>query len=433
QWAAQDGLCVQRASMSLVEPPCDPAVGKPPASQALSDPTLYSQLVDAFSMRDWNAARDSGHDHFFNSFFKFDAVTSHHIGDMLADAAELAADDHVSYLELMLAPDGNRAIQLGERLGWTENFAQMRQKLLAGGLPEVIAAARRSLDEEEARMRQDLRCGQPGARPGCQLTLRYLYQVLRGLPPEQVFAQILTGFELSQADPRVVGLNLVMPEDWYVPMRDFHLHMKMVDYLHGLYPRVHISLHAGELWDGLVPPQGLSFHIRDSVETGHAGRIGHGVDVMRETDPTGLLQEMARRNVLVEICLTSNDLILGVRANEHPLPVYLQYGVPVALATDDEGVSRSDMNHEYLRAAESYGLGYRRLKDMARASLEHSFLPGPSLWKDARRFRLVDACAAYSPAKSTLSPACSRFLRSSERAQAQWREEEEFEKFEAKF
>ena len=47
--------------------------------------------------------------------------------------------------------------------------------------------------------------------------------------------------------------------------REFDLHMKMLDYLHGLYPKIHISLHAGELAMGLVPPEGLRFHIRESV------------------------------------------------------------------------------------------------------------------------------------------------------------------------
>jgi len=127
---------------------------------------------------------------------------------------------------------------------------------------------------------------------------------------------------------------------------------------------------------GLVPPEGLRFHIRESIERGGAERIGHGVAVMNEDDAVGLLREMAKKKVLVEICLTSNDVILGVSGDRHPLPVYMKYGVPVALATDDLGVSRSDMTHEYLRAVETYGLSYGELKKMARDSLEHSFLSG---------------------------------------------------------
>src|SRR6185437_11751615 len=195
-------------------------------------------------------------------------------------------------------------------------------------------------------------------KPGCEVQIRYLYQVLRGLTPEQVFAQIAMGFELASTDPRVVGLNLVMPEDWYIPMRDFDLHMSMIAYFRGAYPNVHITLHAGELAMGLVPPEGLSFHIRHSIEQGHAERIGHGVDVMNEHNAVDLLHEMAQRKILVEICLTSNDTILGIKGKDHPLPIYRKFGVPVALATDDEGVSRSDMTHEYLRAFETYNLSY---------------------------------------------------------------------------
>src|SRR5262249_50302658 len=158
------------------------------------------------------------------------------------------------------------------------------------------------------------------------------------------------------------------------------------DYLHGVYPNVHITLHAGELARGLVPPDGLRSHIRQSVQVGHAERIGHGVDIMEEDDAVTLLQEMARRNVLVEICLSSNDLILGVRGKQHPLGTYLKYGVAVALATDDEGVSRSDMTAEYIKAVTDHGLDYFQLKAMARASLEHAFLGGASIWKDPKRF-----------------------------------------------
>ena len=300
----------------------------------------------------------------------------------------------------MHTADGGQAAELGAKTGWSEHFPELRDKLLSGGLKDIAAATRAKLDDDEKKMRTRLKCGTAEAGPGCEVAVRYLYQVLRGLPPEAVFAQILLGVELASADPRFVGLNLVMPEDWYVPMHDFELHMRMLDYLHEIYPQVHISLHAGELAMGLVPPQGVTFHIRESVERGHAERIGHGVDVMNERDPLGLLREMARKQVLVEICLTSNDAILGIAGDDHPLPIYMKYGVPVALATDDEGVSRSDMTHEYLRAIETYDfISYRDLKRMARMSLEHSFLPGTSFWSDAKSFRTTSACAGQSGGK----------------------------------
>jgi adenosine deaminase len=301
----------------------------------------------------------------------------------------------------------------------------------------VVPATIQQLGRDVARMHEVLHCGTTQPSEGCNVQVRYLYQVLRGQAPAQVFAQILLGFELAQADPRFVGLNLVQPEDWYVPMHDFELHMRMLDYLHGVYPNVHISLHAGELAPGLVPPEGLRFHIRDSVRLGHAERIGHGVDITYEDGHEQVLKEMAEKHVLVEICLTSNDAILGVRGAQHPLKTYLDNKVPVALATDDEGVARSDMTSEYVRAVETYDfLRYKDLKRMARMSLEHSFLPGASLWADADRFRVVDACKDKDKDDDDhekVSPDCQKVLDGSERARMQWKLEGEFSKFEKKY
>jgi adenosine deaminase len=155
---------------------------------------------------------------------------------------------------------------------------------------------------------------------------------------------------------------------------------------------------------------------------------------MNEKDPIGLMKEMAARNVLVEINLTSNDEILGISGDEHPLPIYRKYGVPVTLSTDDEGVARSDMTHEYLRAAETYRFSYAELKGIARQSLEHSFLPGESLWAATKgSFRAESACAADSNGTEKPSPGCAKFLAANERAREQWKLEAEFAAFEKKF
>jgi hypothetical protein len=174
----------------------------------------------------------------------------------------------------------------------------------------------------------------------------------------------------------------------------------------------------------------LQFHVRDSIEKGHAERIGHGVDVMNEGRPFELLQEMAGRNVMVEICLTSNDVILGVRGLQHPLSEYMRAGVPVALATDDEGVARSDMTHEYLKGAEEQNLSYLQLKQMARTSLEHAFIGGASLWRDGKAFVPAKECGSEK-AGAQPSSSCQKFLDGSERARLQWKLEAEFRQFEA--
>ena len=435
EWASESALCVDRSTSKLMHASCDscePYKNKPSVRCAYQDHVLYNQLVDAWSMRNWHREEESGHDHFFATFDKFGPALENHIGEALAEVALRAAADRLQYVEVMHTADGAQAAILGDKIGW-DDFSKLRDKLLAGGMAEVVASVRGQLDSDEARKKEVLHCGTAQAAPGCEVTIHYLYQVLRGLPREQVFAQILLGFELTKADPRFVGFNLVMPEDYYVPMHDFDLHMRIIEALHKFYPATHVSLHADELAMGLVPPEGLRFHIRESIERGGAERIGHGVAVMSEDDPIGLLQEMAKKNVLVEICLTSNDVILGVSGDRHPLPVYMKYGVPVALATDDEGVSRSDMTHEYLRAVETYGLSYADLKRMARESLEHSFIPGDSLWSDGRELRRAAACSDDGSSGDRVSEKCEKWIRANERARVQWQLERAFAEFERKF
>jgi hypothetical protein len=436
-FAAGDDFCVERTSSRLLAGPCESCekyTEKPGVRCAYGDHVLYNQIIDAWSMRNWHPGNESGHDHFFATFDRFDLAAHNHTADAIASVINRAAGEHVQYIEFMYTADGRAAAQLGMKLGWDDNLARMRDKLLAEGLKDIASATSKTLAEDEAHARSELKCDTAQAEPGCGVTVRYLYQVLRGLPREAVFAQILLGFELASSDPRFVGLNLVMPEDWYVPLHDFRQHMAMLDYLRGVYPKVHISLHAGELAMGLVKPEDLRFHIRESVERGHAERIGHGVDVMLENDPIGLMKELTAKNVLVEINLTSNDQVLDVSGGEHPLPIYLKYSVPVAISTDDEGVARSDMTHEYLRAVEGYSLPYPVLKRMIRQSLEHSFLPGASLWVSTKgTFRTVQLCAADPLGSEKMSAACSKLLSANERAREQWRLESELAKFERNF
>ncbi len=200
---------------------------------------------------------------------------------------------------------------------------------------------------------------------------------------------------------------------------------------------LHISLHAGELAPKFLPAgheADNTFHIRRAVEIGHAERIGHGLDILTESDPMGLLDAMHTKNILLEVCLSSNDQILEVSGTNHPLSEYLKKGVPVALATDDQGVSRSSMAGEYVRAALDQKLACRQLKTMARDSLEHAFLPGASLWTSVSDAKAIAACARTATMGLGDKPnaTCKPFLDASERGAMQWELERRFLAFESK-
>lgn len=260
-----------------------------------------------------------------------------------------------------------------------------------------------------------------------------MYAANRGKTPQKVFASFLAGFELARQDPRVVGVNLVGPEDGPVALRDYRLHMSMLDFLHSAMPEVNVALHAGELVPGMAPPEELTYHVRSAVEQGHARRIGHGVDVRSEIDSWGLVTEMARRNVAVEVPFVSNAQILGVTGEDHAFPYYRRANVPVTLSTDDEGISRSDMTAQYQFAVDSYGLGYPDLKQLVRNSLEYAFLPGGSLWARPQTTEPVAACANEPLGNANPTPACFVYLQTNERAREQWRLEAAFVSFEQRY
>ncbi len=435
--AVEDGLCVDTRKFAFTKcsPEGDADKSIVPAGDAYRNQGLYDQLVNAFSMRSFVPyASVSAHDHFFDTFAKFGGTNASHKPEWVDEAASRAAAQNEQYLELMETPDFSIAAKVAAEVGWKDDLKELRDALLTHGLNENVTQATSHLDEIEKKREELEHCDAPTAAAACKVDVRFIYQILRGLPKEIVFAQTVLGFEAATADPeRVVGVNFVMPEDGYISMRDYSLQMQMVKYLHATYPKVHITLHAGELGYGMVPPDGLCCHIRLAVEAG-AERIGHGVDVMYEDRPHELLKEMAAKHVMVEINLTSNDVILGVAGKNHPFPMYRQFGVPTALSTDDEGVSRIDLTNEYVRAVETYGAKYTDLKKMARTGLEHAFLPGKSLWAKQDEFGKVAAdCAKDLPGDEKPSKACGDFLHANEKAAQQWELERRYREFEANF
>lgn len=418
--AAAAGLCVNPETAQVLRPPCTAPVR--PMADAATDAALNRIVVNAWSMRDFVPASGvSGHDHFFDAFSKFGGAAP--LGDMAAEVVNRAARQRMRYVELMVTFQGAGVATLVDKVSksqlLTDDPAAFDAALRVAGIGDLVALASADIDTSEQRLRDVLLCGTPKAQPGCGVTIRWLQQVSRVMPPHRVFAASLFGALLAKGDPRVVGLDFVAPEDDPNALADYAMQMRMLDYLHGQMPETNISLHAGELTLGLVRPEELSFHIRQAVELGHAKRIGHGVDVMYEDDPFGLLREMARKRVAVEINLTSNAQILGVQGTAHPFPVYRSAGVPVVLSTDDEGIERIDRTNELQRAVATYGLDWRALVGLERNTLEYAFVAGDSLWANPRTWQKVAACAGAGVTRDP-PPRCAAYLAGSDKARLQW-------------
>lgn len=112
---------------------------------------------------------------------------------------------------------------------------------------------------------------------------------------------------------------------------------------------IRMTIHAGEG----VPVN----NVWEAVYELNADRIGHGLTLK---DNQRLLDKFVDRRIAVEMCPSSNYQIVGFRDYFYdgskdypiyPLMDYFKKGVRVTINTDNPGISRTGLSHEYLKAA----------------------------------------------------------------------------------
>lgn len=441
EWALDGSFCINTSTFASVsQGQCSGNTAPVPTSGE-----FYDDIVRAWSMKDFDPSGGvSGHDHFFSTFGKFGAIAGAHRNESLADVAMRAASENLLHVETMF--------NLGRNIGElsTDIWSGSLQEEDLPGLYDSIVnhptfAAEVQADVavvEGAHSQYRGVLGCSGANPpaACDVEMRFVAQVSRTGANDMIFGQLISAFEMASETPYIVAANLSSPEDDTASINNYMLHMAMLDFLHEQYvvngsSPLEITLHAGELTAEYLPPgsDANTFHIREAIDRGHADRIGHGIDIASEIGTQSILDDMRERNILVEICLSSNVQILEVAGDAHPLGLYLENGVPAALATDDQGVSRSSLAGEYIRAALDQTLSYRQLKAMARSSLEHAFIPGESLWSDLDDVNAVSECEP-TVAMGLGDPPhsfCEAYLERNARARMQWELERRFRQFES--
>ena len=122
-----------------------------------------------------------------------------------------------------------------------------------------------------------------------------------------------------------------------------------------------------------------------------AERIGHGLTAWHDPE---LVEELSRRQIPVEICMTSN-LRTGVCSAlaEHPVRRYFDQGIMVTLNSDDPAMFGTTLAGEYQLAQDAFGFTDEHLRELARNSFEASFLPPE---KKLQFLNLFDSVAARS-------------------------------------
>ncbi|WP_224981235.1 amidohydrolase family protein [Geomonas agri] len=408
--------------------------------------TEQERLLQSLSMyRFGYPDTQAGHDHFFATFARFRAVSDNacNTPPMLAEVLRQSQQDGVSYLETMLSFQSSSVSALARQLrqqfpaqaSYRDNgqFPAMQRFLLDAGLADVVAAARTEIAQYVNRTRTLLNCGGADAEPACGVDYAFVATVNRtsvladGSPDlAKVFTQAAFSMLLSSSEERVVGVNLLSKEDAPVSLAAFRDQMRIFGYFHETFPKVNIALHAGELTPCFVGRDNpaLKEHLTGTLKAG-AKRVGHGVSFafLKDKEKSEVAELFRRNNALVEIMFTSNAQILGIAGTAHPFAQYRTYGVPVAFASDDEGVSHTNLTDEWIYGVRKYGLTRDDLQYLGRNSLQYSFMAGAPLWADVAKGKTVEACAGEVPGATAPSQRCASFLKQSAKAAAQWKYE----------
>lgn len=402
KYAANAKLWVDMATGKLYHPK-DSTKGSEMVHLSPDMPNLHyirMALIDKWSIRNYNPNNYplGADEYFFGRFDLFNVVAGKYTVDFMRELRERAAFENVQYLEIMLSSPGINAAKIDELCGrgfYTRYNDRLRKAIqddavrTKGGknTDKVLAEVFREWDKmfemedwvskyvayiDSIDANSALPSGYKRA-PVCY----YQGYASRNSEPLVVYAQLYIAFKSCLREgSRLVGVNIVSAENNETAIEDYTAHMKMFRYLDKVTGnKVNMSLHAGELALGLVRPEDMRSHIREAVFIAGADRIGHGVDIAFEEEGISLLDTMHKRHVAVEINLTSNEFILGVKDNIHPFDLYRQAEVPMVISTDDAGILRTDLTQQYVLAALRYNLSYYEVKQLVRNSIIFGFMP----------------------------------------------------------
>jgi adenosine deaminase/adenosine deaminase CECR1 len=285
-------------------------------------------------------------DKLFSSLKKFSPAIVGHFGEGLLELKNRAIKENVSYIETEFSTIPSN---INDLLGFN---TQLR----------LLANNRNEKGSKHFLIRFTVRCSKDAAADAAdfntnfvaklhndlkidneRFTMRYQNFVLRFMEPVDLFKNLVVAFISADSSPLMAGVNIVSPEDGATSMKDYWLHMVMFNYCHTKFPDVKYSMHAGELTLGLVQPEDLTSHINDAVYTAGANRIGH-VDMAYENKSYELLHGK-KNKIAIEINLVSNEFILKVKENRHPISLYRAFGFPC-----DQYRRRRDTKNEHDRA-----------------------------------------------------------------------------------
>jgi len=342
----------------------------------------YQQrIMEKWSVKDYNGVVYPSDKLFFESFDKFSPALVGNFGRGLLELKNRATKENLSYIETQLStiPTDLNTDDLQKYDTKLRKLAVNREEKAIWKLLDSIHAVliKRNAVGSATTFNTDFVAAlhEKNKIDDTQFKMRYQNFVLRFMEPVALFKNLVIAFVSADRSDLIAGVNIVSPEDGATSMKDYWLQMVFFKYCHSRYPKVKYSMHAGELTLGLVQPEDLNWHINSAVYTAGANRIGHGVDLAYEDKPYSLLRYMAEKQIPIEINLVSNEFILKVKEDRHPILLYKNFGVPIIISTDDAGILRTNMTEQYVLLAKRYPeISYADIKEYVYNSLRFSFI-----------------------------------------------------------
>jgi len=208
------------------------------------------------------------------------------------------------------------------------------------------------------------------------LRLQWIFDAVRQFGPAPALAVARRAAEMRQDGVVAFGIG---GDELAVPASEFR-----DAYEFAAKSGLRRLMHAGEIGG----PQS----VRDAITLLGVERVGHGIAAAHDTD---LMRLLAERSLPLEICPTSN-LRTGALARQlhlastgfrdHPLPLLLRSGVPIAISTDDPAMFETDLDTEYATLVEM-GLSAQEIVRVAETAFSAAFLPSADKAALIRQFR----------------------------------------------
>jgi aminodeoxyfutalosine deaminase len=188
------------------------------------------------------------------------------------------------------------------------------------------------------------------------ISLLWIFDAIRQFGAEK--AQSVLDLAIQFRDRSVIAFGIggderAGPPEWFAAV-----------YARAAENGLHLTAHAGES----AGPDSVWGALNLKAE-----RIGHGLTAGQDPE---LIEELAKRQVPIEICVTSN-LRTGCCAEiaKHPVRNYFDEGLMLTLNSDDPAMFRTALVEEYALVQEAFGFTDEHLRELARNSFEASFLP----------------------------------------------------------